>query len=47
MEILIDTIVLASEQEVHRGLALLDDIERADEQLRAFILEKFKLEDVL
>jgi hypothetical protein len=43
----VETIVLASPGEIHRGSALLDNIARADEQLRGFLVQKFKLEDVL
>jgi hypothetical protein len=43
----VETIVLASPGEIHRGSALLDNIAQADEQLRGFLVQKFKLEDVL
>ncbi len=43
----VETIVLASSDEIHRGSALLDQIARTDEQLRQFLVQKFKFEDVL
>lgn len=42
-----ETFVFATAEEVERGNGLLDKIAAANDQLREFIVQKFKIEDIL
>jgi len=42
-----ELLVVADREEIEKGYALLDQIEGAAEDLRRFLVEKFKFEDVL